>query len=368
MCCSGGLTRRRILGGAIASAFAAVWAGCATSRDRQPAELDARVPALLADTISVDFHTHAAGASRAPAPRYDLADHLHRGRLSAVCLCHSADGPVIGRPPDGGRMRQYRDPLSGELHEHTQRRLDFMDAMVSRHGMTRVLTPADLQAAKAAGRPALIGTIEGCQFMDGRLERVKKVYDRGVRHLQLVHYMVSDLGDEQTEDPRWGGLSPLGADVIRECNRLGIVVDVAHGTQALVEQAAHVSSTPLVLSHTALARGPLNPRTRLISMAHARLIGETGGVIGVWVNAASFVDRRDWVDGVARMVDVVGVDAVGVGTDMEGVTKAVWDDYADLPTVADLLLKRGFSPAEASKLLGGNYVRVFGQAVAARRA
>jgi membrane dipeptidase len=180
--------------------------------------------------------------------------------------------------------------------------------------------------------------------------------------------MPSDLGDQQTEDPRWGGLSPLGADVIRECNRLGIVVDVAHGTFELVKQAAAVTTVPFVLSHTSLARGPLGVHTRLISAEHARLMAQVGGAIGVWPSGFSFVDARDWVAGIARMVDAAGVDHVGIGTDMEGGVNEVWDDYADLPAVADLLLRQGFSPEEAGKLLGGNYVRVFRAATAARRA
>ncbi len=356
-----GLSRRAFLG------LALVLGGCGGLRGRRMEDLDPRVPALLDATTSVDFHTHAAGAGGARVPRFDLADHMRRGRLSAVCLCHSADGPVIRRGADGGRISQYRDPLPGELQAHTERRLAFMDALVSQHGMTRVLAPADLAAAKAAGRPALIGTIEGCQFMDGRLERITTVYERGVRHLQLVHYMRSDLGDQQTEDPRWGGLSPLGGDVIRECNRLGIVVDVAHGTYDLVKQAAAISATPLILSHTSLARSPLRPYSRLIDGSHARLITDSGGVIGVWPSGFSFVDARDWVGGIARMVDAAGIDHVGIGTDMEGGVNEVWDDYADLPAVADLLLRQGFSPEEAGKLLGGNYVRVFAQAVAARK-
>jgi membrane dipeptidase len=359
-----GLTRRRLLGGALAAALA----GCGGVKGRQPGDLDPRVPALLAETVSVDLHTHAAGAGHARTPRFDLADHMRRGRLSAVCLCHSADGPVIRRSPGGGRIRQYREPAPGELHAFTEQRLAFMDAMVSQHGMTRVLSPADLEQAKAAGRPALIGTIEGCQFLDGPLERVKHVYDRGVRHLQLVHYMPSDLGDQQTEDPKWGGLSPLGADVVRECNRLGIVVDVAHGTQALVQQAAAVSPAPFVLSHTSLARGAPAQYSRLISTEHARLVAQAGGVIGVWPTGYQFADARDWVRGIARLVDAVGVDHVGIGTDMEGGVREVWDDYADLPAVADLLLRQGFAPGEASKLLGGNYVRVFRQVAGARAA
>jgi membrane dipeptidase len=357
-----GLTRRAFLGGGAALAVA----GCAGVRGRKLEELDPRVPGVLAGAVSVDMHSHAAGAGFARAPRFDLADHMRRGRMSAVCLCHSADGPVIRRPPSG-RIRQYRDPAAGELYQFTRQRLAFMDSLVGSDAMTRVLTPADLDAAKAAGRPALIVTIEGCHFMDGRLERVEEVYRRGVRQLQVVHYMPSELGDQQTEDAKWGGLSPLGADVIRECNRLGVVVDVAHGTFKLVEQAARVSAVPFILSHTSLSRAPLQSYTRLISADHAKLMAQAGGVIGVWPAAYQFVDARDWVSGIARLVDVVGVDHVGIGTDMEGGVNEVWDDYADLPAMVDLFLRRGFSPADTTKLIGGNYVRVFRQAAAARK-
>jgi membrane dipeptidase len=343
--------------------------GCSGIEGKRGEDLDPRVPALLDSTISVDMHTHAAGAGFSRAPRYDLPARMRAGHMTAVCLCHSADGPVIRRASEGARIRQYRDPLPGELYAHTSRRLAFMDALVASHnGLTRVLTPADLLAAKAAGRPALIGTIEGCQFMDGKLERVKEVYDRGIRQLQVVHYMQSDLGDHQTELGKWSGLSPLGVEVIRECNRLGMVVDVAHGTYELVQQAAKVSAVPFILSHTSLSRGPLRSYTRLISVEHARLMAEAGGVIGVWPNGNLFPDAKAWVVDIARTVDAAGVDHVGIGTDMEGGVNEVWADYGDLPVVANLLLKQGFSPEEASKLMGGNYVRIFGKAVSDRKA
>jgi microsomal dipeptidase-like Zn-dependent dipeptidase len=152
------------------------------------------VPAVLDGAISVDMHTHSAGAGSARVAKYDLADHMRRGRMSAVCLCHSADGPIIRRPPTG-RIRQYRDAAPGELYQFTQQRLAFMDSLLGANGLTRVLTPADLDAAKAAGRPALIGTIEGCHFMEGRLERIAEVHRRGIRQLQIVHYAPSELGD-----------------------------------------------------------------------------------------------------------------------------------------------------------------------------
>jgi membrane dipeptidase len=354
------LTRRRLFRGALGTMGAFLLEGCSGIERKRMAELDPRVPALLDRTISVDMHTHAAGAGFAREARYDIAARMREGHMTAVCLCHSADGPVIRRVPTTGVIKQYRDPLPGELHTFTGRRLDFMDALVvAANGLTRVLTPADLVAAKAAGRPALIGTIEGCQFMDGKLERVEEVYRRGIRQLQIVHYMPSDLGDQQTEPGKWGGLSPLGAEVIRECNRLGIVVDVAHGTYQLVEQAAQISAMPFVLSHTSLARGPLRPYSRFISVDHARLMAQAGGVIGVWPNGNIFPDTQAWVADIARLVDVAGVDHVGIGTDMEGGVNELWASYADLPSVANLLLKQGFTPEEASKLMGGNYVRIF---------
>jgi membrane dipeptidase len=187
------------------------------------------------------------------------------------------------------------------------------------------------------------------------------VYRRGVRHLQLVHFMPSDLGDNQTESPTQGGLTPLGRDVIGECNRLGVVVDVAHGTLAMVEAAARASRTPLVLSHTNLASGRLQPFTRLISVDHGQLVARTGGVVGIWANPTRYVE------GVARAAETLGVDHVGFGTDNSGFGRsdAVWQDYADFPTIVQLLRRTGFSAADVGKLVGGNYLRVFNESMRA---
>ncbi len=102
----------------------------------------------------------------------------------------------------------------------------------------------------------------------------------GMRHLQLVHYRPNELGDIQTEDPAQGGLTDFGAAVVRACNRLGIVVDVAHGTYDLVRRAASVTARPLILSHTSLSPAPAR-HSRQISPDHARLVAQTGGVIGI---------------------------------------------------------------------------------------
>src|SRR5215470_5404787 len=183
---------------------------------------------------------------------------MREGRITAVCLQHASDLPVLRREPDN-RVTVTRDPAPGELWRLTQSRLTWIDAIVKDQGLRRALSPGDLEAAHRDRVPAIVQAIEGCQFMEGRLERIGEVHRRGVRHLQLVHFMRSDLGDNQTESPTQGGITPLGRDVIAECNRLGIVVDVAHGTLAMVEGAARISRTPLILSHTNLASRRLDP-------------------------------------------------------------------------------------------------------------
>src|SRR6266436_7443301 len=114
------------------------------------------------------------------------------------------------------------------------------------------------------------------------------------------------------------------------CNRLGIVVDTAHGTYDLVKRAAAVTTKPLVLSHTSVTRMP-GPTSRQISPDHARVIAGTGGVIGVWPPSSIFPDLKAYVEGFARMAEIVGIDHVGFGSDMLGLTvPSVFDSYRDL--------------------------------------
>jgi membrane dipeptidase len=170
---------------------------------------------------------------------------------------------------------------------------------------------------------------------------------------------VNELGDIQTEPTQHGGLTDFGAQVVRRCNDLGIVVDVAHGTFDLVKRAASVSSKPLVLSHTALSAHP-GGRSRLINADHARAVADTGGVIGVWPSSGTFRDLQGMAEGVKRMADVVGVDHVGMGTDMLGfISPPVFSHYGQLPDFANQLLAAGFSNEETRKILGENYRRVF---------
>ena len=258
------------------------------------------------------------------------------------------DGPLLGRRPNGV-LATLRDPAPGELYRYHLDRLTWMDEMIAKHGARRALTVADLNAAHAARQPAIIEDIEGLDFLERKLERLEESYQRGVHHMQLVHYTPNDIGDFQTGAVTHNGLTPVGADVIRACNRLGIVCDVAHATEDTVKQAVKVSSKPLLLSHTALqgskAQGPTSLGPRQISRDHARAVAETGGSIGIW---HFFPSLEGYVDGLKEMADVVGADHVSIGTDQQ-VAAGSLQDYADFARLVGAMLSGGFTPATPAR-------------------
>jgi membrane dipeptidase len=321
---------------------------------------------VLKEHLSVDVHSHGGtqGITSKAEPNDALAKAMRAGGLAAVCLATVPDGPLLGRDPKGV-LKALRKQEPGELYTWNLNRLDWMDKVLAEHGMRRALTLADLRAAHAAGQPAVVMDIEGLDFLEGKLERVRECHARGVRHVQLVHYTPNDIGDFQTGEVVHNGLTAFGADVIRECNRLGLVVDVAHATEAMVMQAVKVATKPVLLSHTALqgsqAMGPTPLTARQITPAHAKAVADTGGAVGVW---HFFPTLQRYVDGLKELVDVVGVDHVCVGSDQQ-VAPGILQDYGNLPRLVDLLLKSGFSAAEAGKIAGGNYVRLFASATGA---
>jgi membrane dipeptidase len=237
-----------------------------------------------------------------------------------------------------------------------------MDAMVASHGLRRALTAADLEAAHAAGQPAIVGDVEGLDFLERKLERLEEAHQRGVRHVQLVHYTPNDIGDFQTGAVTHHGLTDFGAEAIRACHRLGFVCDVAHATEDTVKQAVKVATKPLLLSHTAIAGSRAMGPTltgRQISRDHARAIAETGGSIGIW---HFFPSLDNYVEGLKEMVEVVGADHVSIGTDQQ-IAAGSLQDYAQWVHLVAAMLRGGFTRDEAGKIAGGNYMRIFRTAV-----
>jgi membrane dipeptidase len=319
---------------------------------------------VLRRSISIDVHTHGGRTgitSKAP-PSSDLANAMRAGSLAVACLADVPDMPVLGRSAEGA-LAMVRAPAAGELYHHHLDRLAWMDELVAHHGVRRALCAADLEEAHRGGQPAIIGDVEGLDFLDGKLERLEEAHQRGLRHLQLVHYTPNDIGDFQTGTVTHDGLTEFGAEVIRACHRLGFVCDVAHATEEMAKQAVKVATKPLLLSHTAMAgshaMGPTPLSGRQISPDHARAIAETGGSIGIWHFFPS-LDR--YVDGLKEMADIVGVDHVSIGTDQFDARGCV-EDYTRWVHLIAAMLHGGFTSEETGKIAGGNYLRIFRAAV-----
>jgi membrane dipeptidase len=325
--------------------------------------LPATVMAQATDGTAVDIHSHSGNlipmafgrGSFAP-----VAEPMRQGGMSTICLAVVADSPVIKAMDN--RIRPNRDPKPGELYSFSQRSFEKLHALAREQGLPLIRTAAELRAAKA-DRPSVIVTSEGADWLEGRIERLDEAYQRWqLRQLQLTHYRPNELGDIQTEPSVHGGLTDFGAEVIRRCNSLGIVVDIAHGPFELVKRAVATTTRPLVLSHTALSNRPY-PWTRLITSDHARAVASTRGVIGIWP-VAQVANVNSYAENIARMVEVVGIDHVGIGTDHLGLLgPSCLPSYTDLPQLAAALSTR-FKPTEISKLLGGNYRRVFEACIA----
>jgi len=319
------------------------------------------VPAMAqtVDGMAVDIHSHSGNLIQLSFGRGSsapVAEPMRQGGMSVIALAVVSDSPIIKLT--NGRLRPSRDPNPGELHTFTERAFTALHALAREQGLPIIRTAAELRAARS-GRPSVIVASEGADFLEGRIARLDQAHQRwALRHLQLTHYRPNECGDIQTEQSVNGGLTAFGADVIRRCNQLGIVVDVAHGTLELVKKAAAVTNRPLVLSHTSLTERPL-AWTRRILPDHARAVAATGGVIGIWPVTAFFSNVVAYADGMARMAEVVGINHVGVGSDHLGlVGGSALPAYTDLPQLAAALRTR-FNAEEAAKVLGGNYRRVF---------
>ncbi|SEL39219.1 Membrane dipeptidase (Peptidase family M19) [Roseateles sp. YR242] len=308
------------LGAACAGAMvpaAWAWAAGVEPTGPRPADLtaeegeDARVARIVRGAFSIDTHNHIdvpLVASEVPGPALDITGELTRAGLSAVCATFAVDYQALKE--------------TGQAYVRFVNGLDSMDAQLRRNGLRRALNLADLENAQRDGRKAVVQSVEGAHFLEGFLDRLQEAYGRGVRHLGLLHDndATPPLGDVYTNVPRLGGLTMFGKDVLRECNRLGILVDLAHAGNDTLQAGLRLATRPVLVSHTGLdTQVGTRPfmakmmRPRLISKAMARSVADQGGVIGVWTHLAD--TPLVYAENLRALVDVVGIDHVCIGTD-----------------------------------------------------
>jgi membrane dipeptidase len=226
----------------------------------------------------------------------------------------------------------------------------------------QALDPGACPQALDPWDPALVLAIEGCDFLEGDLDRLDAMAARGVRSIQLTHYLVNETGDVQTAAPVHGGLTAIGAGAVRRMNRLGVIVDVAHCSEATVKGVARVASRPFLCSHANLQEPghPNGDHPRYISLDYARMVVESGGVIGAWISVLWQEKLPGLIRHLFRLIDAVGVDHVGIGTDLPaGIAQTELPDFARHCEIAAALRERGMTAEEVAKVCAGNWLRVF---------
>ncbi len=174
-----------------------------------------------------------------------------------------------------------------------------------------------------------------------------------------MHFRANEIGHIQTWPYSPGGLTEFGREVVAESNRLRIVIDLAHANPETIRDVLAVSRHPVLFSHTgALA---LKKHDRHLGDEEIRAIAEKGGVIGIWPNGDAIPELRGMVDHIDYVKRLVGVEHVGVGSDLRGMSKYTegFGEEARFDAIAEALAARGYSPADIEKVMGENFVRVW---------
>ncbi len=272
-------------------------------------------------------------------------------------------------------------------------------------------TAEDARRIAAAGRIAVFIAVEGGHTIENSTATLRRFRELGARYLTLTHASTTDWADAATDEPRHGGLTEFGERVVREMNRLGMLVDISHVSDDTMRHVLRISRAPVIASHSG-ARA-VNAHERNVPDDVLRRMADAGGVVMVnfypgfvvpeaaevarrmfdaardaWARHGgdeAAVDRavRAWserhpiprgtvahvVDHIDHIVRVAGIDHVGLGSDFDGitVTPAGLGDVSAFPAITEELVRRGYGEREIARVLGGNALRVLAEAEAVAR-
>jgi membrane dipeptidase len=371
------------------------------------ASLDVRVAyvkKLLRNTPLVDGHNDLPWAMREAAknPLDVVAYDLRTTTAGMTDIARLRKGMV------GGQFWSVYIP--GEVRDSGYARIQLEQIDIAKRVIARypdVFVPAfsaaDVRAAYARGRIGSLLGMEGGHAIENSLGALRAYYELGVRYMTLTHNVTLDWADAANDVARHNGLSAFGREVVREMNRLGMMVDLAHTSPAVMSQVLTVSEAPVIWSHAA-ARGVTNVPRNVPDSILARL-PKNGGVLmmtfvpgfvsqtvasynaqlsavrdsitkrfpndndaqfkaaAAWrethpTPAATIADVADHLDHIKK---IAGAAHVGIGGDFDGITETVrgLEDVSTYPTLFAELLKRGWTDAELKGLAGENVLRVF---------
>ncbi|MBS1856228.1 MAG: dipeptidase [Acidobacteria bacterium] len=362
-----------------------------------------RARRLASEYIGIDSHIDTA--QRVLIAGEDLTQRTGRGHVD------------LPRLREGGVRAPFFAlwvPTYYKGAEAVRRTLDLREAMqrfVEAHPdqIEFAASAADIERVARAGRIAAFLTIEGGHQIDDDLAVLRQYRRMGIMAMTLTHFRNTDWADSSTDKPEHDGLTDFGKEVVREMNRIGMIVDVSHVSDKTFQDALAVSSKPVIVSHSSCRALSNVPRNMTDDMLRA--LAKNGGVVGInfgegflnqqdadalmkAVNSISFSKmpdltgkalddyaaeefRRDTTavqvhatidDAVAHIdhaVKVAGIDHVGIGSDFDGISgppKGL-EDISREVQLAAALLKKGYSDGDVKKIMGGNTLRVIREVV-----
>jgi acetamidase/formamidase/microsomal dipeptidase-like Zn-dependent dipeptidase len=316
--------------------------------------------------VFADMHAHPSRFHRADVDRIarDELARYHAGLIDLVVANVSSDaayqGGYVAR--DGTRVDRLpapeRHPLApGEAFAFTLDRLDRVLRTIESGDAVLASSPGVALSAKQNGRLAIIPALEGADGLEGDVENLRELHRRGLRLVQLVHFLDNELGHNQTEPYTDGGLTDFGREVVREANRLGIVVDLAHANTRTILDAIEVSEHPIVFSHGGVKA--LHEGDRYVTDEEIVAIGRAGGVVGIWPTQ-SFGTIEEMVRHIDHVRRIAGIDHVGIGSDLRGMSYLdAFGEEANFLAIVDGLVDAGYTDDEIGKVMGGNFFRVW---------
>lgn len=240
----------------------------------------------------------------------------------------------------------------------------------TRMGIAR--TPDDLLCLKQAGKKAIFLGIENGYALGKEVNNVRKFRDMGVSYITLCHNGDNDLCDSARGKGEWKGLSPLGKQMVAEMNRLGVMVDISHAAESTFYDVLACSRYPIIASHSS-ARALCN-HPRNLTDDQLKAIAGQGGVVqlclykGFINEEAEKASVSDAIRHINHMVDLIGVEHVGIGSDFDGDGELIGCRASnELINITMHLLKEGYSETDISRIWGGNFLRVMRQVQSARQ-
>ena len=226
----------------------------------------------------------------------------------------------------------------------------------------------EIKDASNSGKIAAMLSIEGADVIEGKIELLRIFHSLGVRMVGLVHSLRNLLADGVTDKRTGGGLSELGVQAVQELNKLGVIIDVSHINDEGYWDTLEHTHSPIIASHSNSREVCNHPRNMTDDMIKA--LADNGGVMGMNF-APMFIHSTQAtisgvVDHIDHIVELVGPDHVGLGSDFDGIpyTPIGLEDVTKIPNITEELVKREYSEEDIEKILGGNHLRLFRKVIA----